>query len=239
MLITITGQAMSNCRILTPLGRSLKNQLMNIRLDVRGKLIHHRSINTRTTTSTALEILSLTHKPNFSQLDLRDAYFRAAKKCHPDIQQETRKDHIHNLSSKFMQATDAYEFLQKNRIIWKSNTIYDQGQTIHKNSKDNYYWSVEENEDVDSKIPETEEEAFREACLEYLGLQAESVEESKRCPLFRDWLRGNTEGAQHWKIFFMFHGGLAPRLNRTSALINDGGKNGSVSNKRIRRRRPT
>ena len=89
-------------------------------------------------------------------------------------------------------------------------------------------------------IHKTEEEHFRTACREKLGLDAETVEESKKCPLFRDWLKGKTDAAFHWNMFFMLHGGLAPMLNEKRVLkLSEGNSGGnSISgNGRIRRRR--
>ena len=165
-------------------------------------------------TSAALEVLNLTNKPNYTQLDLRDAYFHAAKRCHPDstFQKQSDDVNVFDLTSKFMQLTDAYEYLQK-----QNDQPFDE-------------------DDHEIKISETEEEIYRENCREVLGLQAEVVEESKRCPLFRDWLRGNTDAALHWKIFFMLNGGLAPKLNPVSNLIGGGDKKKVVRRQQYQRR---
>lgn len=161
------------------------------------KSLHRRSIHS---TTAALELLNLTNKPNYTQLELRDAYFNAAKRCHPDstFQKQSDDVNVYDLTSQFMQLTDAYEYLQK-----QNNEPFDE-------------------DDHEIKISDNEEQIYRENCLEVLGLQAEVVEESKRCPLFRDWLRGNTDAALHWKIFFMLNGGLAPKLNPVSNLIGAG-----------------
>ena len=70
------------------------------------------------TTISALELLNLTNKPNYTSFEVRDAYFNAAKKCHPDSsfqKQNLDSINIYDLTSKFMQLTDAYEYLQKSK----------------------------------------------------------------------------------------------------------------------------
>jgi hypothetical protein len=139
--------------------------------------------------------------------ELRASYFRAAKQCHPDAQ--SARPTLSNLPSepaivvedtaedKFIFVTNAYEYLR-------------QQLTLLGTSSD------------DDILNETEEEKYRAACLSWLGQPAEIVEESKRCPLFRQWLFGRTDAAFYWQSFFMLHGGLAPQLRRTapSLLLN-------------------
>lgn len=189
-----------------------------------------RNSHTISTTAAALDLLSLTNKPNFTPLELRDAYFSAAKRCHPDSsfqkQQKDNNTDIYDLTSRFLQLTDAYECLQKKS---ESNTHY-KGKP-----SSTYDWNNIDEDDV--KISETEEEEFRAACIEYLGLQAEVVEESKRCPLFRDWLRGNTDAAIHWKMFFMLYGGLAPKLNPVSNLLDSGSLGKKIDRRKQHQRR--
>jgi len=188
-----------------------------------------RNSHTISTTIAALDLLSLTNKPNFTSLELRDAYFSAAKRCHPDSrfqrQQENNNTDVYDLTSRFMLLADAYEYLQKKR----RNSMHNGDK-----SSSSYGWNNVDEDDV--KISENEEEEFRAACIEYLGLQAEVVEESKRCPLFRDWLRGNTDAALHWKLFFMLNGGLAPKLNPVSNLL-DGGVTAKKMNRRMQHQR--
>ena len=147
----------------------------------------------------ALDTLKLPHNKDLCPTDLRDAYFTAAKLCHPDLNKTKSND---ELTERFLKITEAYELLQK------------------QNSKTN----SDEEEDIWSHIiTKTEEQMYRDACRECLGLDAETVEESKRCPLFRDWLQGKTDAAFTWSNFFMSHGGLAPMLRKRKTLtIGDG-----------------
>lgn len=125
--------------------------------------------------------------------DLRLVYLEAAKLCHPDIQD---KEDMVGDSHDFCEVTEAYEFLQTT-LTGRAASLYD--------------------------ITKEEEEAFRSACQDWLGVSAEVVEESKKCPMFRDWLSGRSESAQHWRSFFSINGGLAPMLQKNIAgFINRG-----------------
>jgi hypothetical protein len=138
--------------------------------------------------------------------ELRTSYFKAAKLCHPDSQ--SPRPTVDNLSAepaivaedtaedKFILVTNAYEYLRQQLTIVSSQ-----------NSND------------DDVLNETEEEQYRAACMSWLGQPAEIVEESKRCPLFRQWLFGRTDAAFYWQSFFMLHGGLAPQLRRTTPTL--------------------
>lgn len=148
--------------------------------------------------------------------ELRHAYFAAAKKCHPDMQQPPAPTNNDSKSSDddddaeknndtdkdeskddFLQLTRAYEILQA-EITKDGNLIL-------------------------STISASEEEEFRLACQSELGVAAEIVEECKRTPIFRQWLIGNTDAAHRWKIFFLSHGGLAPKLRPNGGAITAGG----------------
>lgn len=174
----------------------------------------------------ALHLLDLREK-NFSPKELRDAYFVAAKKCHPDAHvrrtssdsKQTKKSEDElkaDLSIRFLEITEAYELLQKHP-----------GGTIKRSSKDRTTSNASNTgaDDVSIEfITKTEEQQFREACREYLGIDAEIVEESKRCPMFRIWLGGNTIDAFHWNLFLMKNGGLAPMLREKKVLhLDEGG----------------
>jgi hypothetical protein len=128
--------------------------------------------------------------------ELRLAYFEAAKRCHPDStsRQNNRSDDDDDFARQFHLVTEAYELLQQ--------------------SED----SIIRGGDI---ITQSEEMEYRKACRIWLGIDAETVEESKQCPAFRQWLQGKTDAAFHWRLFFMKHGGLAKKLREPTALIGE------------------
>lgn len=73
----------------------------------------------------------------------------------------------------------------------------------------------------DLGITPEEEKTFRTSCQEWLGLPGEVVEECKRCPIFREWLSGKSDGAIRWQQFLIRNGGLAPMLPRHSGLLEE------------------
>lgn len=144
-------------------------------------------------------------KKDFTARELRDAYFDAAKRCHPDTQkQSSTKAHsaapINEDAQKaassnlFLEITEAYEALQEfaasGRKVNSASSIIDEKDLIIK----------------------SEEQYYREAVKETLGIDADILEESKRCPMFRLWLKGGSHMAFHYNIFLMRHGGLARML---------------------------
>ncbi len=151
--------------------------------------------------------------------------------CHPDTKKKNHQRNADDSTIQFLELTEAYEILQ---------------QTINNRRKNNNTattTTANNNEDT-FIIHKSEEEHFRAACREKLGLDAETVEESKKCPLFREWLKGKTDAAFHWNNFFMLHGGLAPMLNNkrilklSEGIDGRGGSGGSINgNGRFRRRR--
>jgi len=148
--------------------------------------------------SAALDTLKL-KQSDFSPKDLRDAYFTAAKLCHPDLNKTKSNG---DLTERFLKITEAYELLQKQKL----GTSFD-----------------DEEINMTHIITKTEEQMYRDACRQCLGLDAETVEESKKCPLFRNWLKGQTDAAFTWSNFFMSHGGLAPMLRKKKHLSIDAG----------------
>jgi DnaJ domain len=130
---------------------------------------------------------AISSTPSLTLKELRHAYFAAAKKCHPDLQNDD-EDKDNNNSNAFLQVTLAYEMLQKEIV------------------------SAREDEDMLLDIPVSEDEEFRKACRTQLGIDAEIVEECKKSPIFRQWLLGRTDSAHYWRSFFTQHGGFAPKL---------------------------
>ena len=183
--------------------------------------------------SASLKLLSLTR--HFTARELRDAYFDAAKRCHPDtaslqtprssaaaaaahtrtrtrtipVDEDAQKAQA---SNSFLEITEAYEALQE----YSAN-----------GRKDNGGLSKQYNE-MDF-ITKTEEQYYREAVKETLGIDADVLEESKKCPMFRIWLKGGSHTAFHYNIFLMRHGGLAQMLPAKKAE--------QISEGAVRRRR--
>lgn len=144
----------------------------------RGIAVQSSSISTHTERTEALQILNLTSKnvESLSARELRLAYLREAKKCHPDVSRNSESISHDD----FLRVTKAYEVLSS---------------------------SATTDEPI---LTASEEHSYRQACLDLLGQPAEIVEESKKCPNFREWLKGKTDAAAHWRLFFMLYGGLAP-----------------------------
>mmetsp|Transcript_19001 Transcript_19001/g.44517 ORF Transcript_19001/g.44517 Transcript_19001/m.44517 type:complete len:181 (-) Transcript_19001:190-732(-) len=162
---------------------------------VRGRLLRSCSINSHVRSiSTKAAMSTLGMKGAFTQRQLRDAYYTAAKRCHPDLvsADDTPLD--------FREVTDAFEHLMKDRSMLESDG------------------------DDEELVTVSEDERFRTACREILGLSAEAVEESKRDPKFRQWLKGNTDAAHYWRNFLMGHGGLAPQLRPPAGFIGQNEK---------------
>ena len=153
--------------------------------------------------------------------ELRLAYFEAAKRTHPDAYASS-SDSISSSSStggeEFCRVTEAYE-----RLLASS-------------SRDMVAVDVESGA-WNWIITREEEEEYRRACQDVLGIPAEIVEESKQNPMFRHWLHGNTDGAQHWRAFFAVHGGLAQKLARPVAYLESGQDMAPFETRRRRKRK--
>ncbi len=130
--------------------------------------------------------------------ELRNAYFVAAKRCHPDVVNQQQSDgEEDNTTFDFRDITIAYEHLLNGDHI-------------------------DYNPEEDSLVTRNEEEEYRDACKTMLGLPAEIVEESKQNPMFRKWLAGNTDAAIHWRSFFAANGGLAQKLRPPAGYLGRG-----------------
>lgn len=160
------------------------------------------------------------HRPTMKELRL--AYFEAAKRTHPDSYSSlgTNNDGTGSTGGEdFCRVTEAYE-----RLSGSCDMIGCGGR-----SKDDIMsWRL--------IISREEEEEYRRACQDVLGIPAEIVEESKQNPMFRHWLNGNTDGAQHWRAFFAVHGGLAQKLARPVAYIESGQETATFETRRRRKR---
>ena len=156
-------------------------------------------------TWTARSLLDLPTDPlqTVTLKEIREAYFVAAKKCHPDM----KGDGCHD---EFLKLTTAYEVLQAQ---------VDTSNRSHMEA-----------------ISESEENLFRAACQQQLGVAAEIVEECKKNPIFRRWLGGNTDAAHTWRDFFVQNGGLAPKLRPVTGWLG-AGENAKIPMERRRRRR--
>lgn len=176
--------------------------------------------SSRSAIRSAIDILNLSDKPNFNPRELRDAYFAEAKLCHPDSNTKRSavpsEPHKHDSATQFHRINEAYDLLLKYPT---PTTGFSNGATAEDGHSD------DTDDDFSHIVSKSEEQFFREACREYLGVDAETVEESKRCPLFREWLKGRSDAAFHWNNFFMLHGGLAPMLDRRrSPRISEDGE---------------
>ena len=140
-------------------------------------------VGSRAGNASALKLLGL--RSGYSARELRDSYFAAARNCHPDSSPDESGD-----TDLFLKLTEAYDQLRIG--VAKNKDLLDSRQGLYDTP--------------------TEAEDYRTACMSWLGLPAEIVEESKACPMFREYLMGNTDGAQYWRSFLALNGGLAPRL---------------------------
>ena len=142
--------------------------------------------------------------------ELRNAYFVAAKRCHPDVVKQQHPGDEEAFD--FRDITIAYEHLLH-------------GDHIEYNP-----------EEADNIVTRNEEEEYRDACKTMLGLPAEIVEESKQNPMFRKWLVGNTDAALHWRSFFAANGGMAQKLRPPAGYLGRG-KDDVVRKSDTRRKR--
>lgn len=184
---------------------------------------YHR-IHRPITTAAAKSMLGIPPEYQYTIRELRHAYFEAAKLHHPDVlkrqqQQQERSDSNNNNNETtfydFRDITNAYEHL-----LHSSNDPLQQSPSS------------------EPIITHDEETEYRTACLEILGIPAEIVEESKKNPMFRQWLMGKTDAAMHWKMFLSKYGGLAEKLRPRVQIVRGDGEEGvrRVDGRRKRRR---
>mmetsp|Transcript_527 Transcript_527/g.1326 ORF Transcript_527/g.1326 Transcript_527/m.1326 type:complete len:191 (-) Transcript_527:126-698(-) len=164
--------------------------------------IKDHQLRYKVTTSRAKSMLGFAIDSKPTVIQLRQAYYEAAKLCHPDV-----KDDGHKLD--FRDLKDAFEHLMKGGHV---------------------------TDDPSDEISLDEEQEYRRACIDVLGLKAEIVEESKQNPMFLHWLSGRTDGAQYWRNFFTAHGGLAQKLRPPAGYLA-ANENQVVKASETRRRR--
>jgi hypothetical protein len=162
------------------------------------------------TTTAAKSVLGFKKDSKPTIKELRHSYFEAAKQCHPDMKRQNEDGETVHVVLDFRDITEAYEHLLN------GNHVRD-GE--------------------DFLISLDEEDHYRQACLVVLGISADIVEESKQNPMFRHWLDGNTDGAQHWRAFFAVHGGLAQKLRPPDGYLEtkQGPSKSETRPKRLRR----
>lgn len=178
---------------------------------------HHRCNNISTTAAKSMLGFSDDKRPSIREL--RNAYFVAAKRCHPDVVNQQSDGEEDDTSLDFRDITIAYEhLLNGDHIDYKP-------------------------EEADNIVTRNEEEEYRDACKTMLGLPAEIVEESKQNPMFRKWLTGNTDAALIWRSFFAANGGLAQKLRPPAGYLGRGKeavvRKSDTRRKRGRRTTPT
>eukprot|EP00571_Detonula_confervacea_P010504 CAMPEP_0172304316 /NCGR_PEP_ID=MMETSP1058-20130122/5740_1 /TAXON_ID=83371 /ORGANISM="Detonula confervacea, Strain CCMP 353" /LENGTH=144 /DNA_ID=CAMNT_0013015493 /DNA_START=321 /DNA_END=755 /DNA_ORIENTATION=- len=115
-------------------------------------------------------MLGFSEEEKFTIRELRHAYFEAAKRHHPDVvQQHQQTDNANSDGAlDFRNITEAYEHLLS--------------------GDHNIQYSKEEMQNI---VSISEEEEYRLACKEILGLPAEIVEESKK--------KSHVSSLAHWK----------------------------------------
>jgi len=160
----------------------------------------------------ARSILGLPANKPYTYSELRRSYFEGAKLCHPDSSDEGEKVKDLKPAARFLDLSNAYEFLLRNIRVKDGETEHD-----------------EFNQD--------EETVYRESCYNVMGTSAELVEEIKRDGMFLQWLQGRTGAARSWRIFFMMNGGLAPKKLKFGVIENNGMANDCVMINGIKRRR--
>ena len=158
--------------------------------------------------SAARAVLGLEEKgrdaaaPTLDATELRSAYYRAARECHPDTQatEGSGGDADADSGRRFRLVAEAHEFLRRQIRNGGSGADAEDRSDTPAN-------------DVVTAQHQRDEEEYRRACLQWLGLTAETVEECKRCPDFGRWLSGRSDAAFLSNDFLRQHGGLAPRLS--------------------------
>ena len=137
------------------------------------------------TTSQAKSILGFPPASTPTVTELREAYYKAAMECHPDVAAQpppthnaasAAADEDSNKKNKkktavkldFRDLTEAYDYLlQHGHVNTDAPELYE-------------------------TMSQDDEQDYRAACVHVLGLRAELVEESKQNPMFLRWLSGNT-----------------------------------------------
>ena len=143
--------------------------------------------------------------------DVRQAYFKAAKACHPDVVRNHTTDHPNR--ARIQDATQSQINLSS-QSFRRIHLAYEVLRNEFKKDSHNTFTETSTSFTMDKQTE------YRKACWELLGIPAEIVEECKRDSKFRQWLRGTTDAAGYWRNFLTMYGGLQPILDVPTAYLH-------------------
>lgn len=144
----------------------------------------------------ARSILGLSHPPTDLH-QLRQAYLKAVKNCHPDLQHQ--HPNKATLVQQFRQVQQSYEMLL---FSFQPALAEERSESTSTSSTSNPNGAGQQRHVYRHKLNEQE---YRDACQEWLNISAETVEESLKCDMFQQWLLGKSDAAYHWRTFLQMY----------------------------------